>query len=134
MDSVYFNKVIQDVRPTGDVIPELFSAIARGDFDAMAQFLTPDAELVISGLANMAGCWSGREAVVEATRRNFGMVAEQRPVVERQITSGDTTAILFRETGVRKDNRSPYSVRVSMWITTRGGQVCRVEEIAAACE
>lgn len=133
MDPVYFNKVVQDVRPTGDVIPELFAAIARGDFDSMRQYLTDDAELIISGVAGMDGSWSGRDSVIDATRRNFGLVAEQRPIIERQLTAGDTTAILFRETGVGKATRQPYSVRVSMWITTRGGQVCRVEEIAAAC-
>lgn len=133
MDPVYFNRVIRDVRPTGDVIPELFSAIARGDFDAMAEFLTEDAELVISGFDGMNGAWTGRDAVIAATRRNFGMLAEQRPVIERQLSSGDTTALLFRESGTRKDGREPYSIRVSMWVTIRDGKVCRVEEFAAPC-
>lgn len=134
MDPVYFNKVVQDTRASGDVTPELFAAIARGDFDSMAQYLTHDAELVIAGFPGMDGAWSGRETVIAATRRNFGMVAEQRPIIERQITAGDTTAMLFRESGVRKEGRQPYSIRVSMWVTTRDGKVCRVEEIAAPCE
>ncbi|MFN0105469.1 MAG: nuclear transport factor 2 family protein [Bryobacteraceae bacterium] len=134
MDPVYFNKLVQDVRPSGNVIPELFAAIARGDFDAMGQYLTPDIEFVISGLPGMDGAWSGRDAVIAATRRNFGMLAEQRPVIECQIPSGDTTAHLFRESSLRKDGREPYSMRVSMWVTTREGIVCRVEEIAAPCQ
>ena len=134
MDPIYFDKLIDDVKPAGDAMPALFAAISRGDFDSMAQHITPDAELVIAGIPGMDGAWSGRDAVIAATRRNFAMVAEQRPVIENQITSGDTTALLFRETGVRKDGRRPYSVRVSMWVTTRDGKVCRVEEIAVPCE
>ncbi len=133
MDPVFFDKLIDDVKDTGDAMPALFAAIARGDFEAMAQYLTEDAELVIAGFEGMNGSWKGRDAVIAATRGNFGLVAEQRPVIELQITDGDVTALLFRESGMRRDRRERYSIRVSMWVTRRGGKVCRVEEIAAPC-
>ena len=134
MDPVYFDKLIDDVKGSGDAMPALFAAIARGDFDSMTQYPTEDAELVSAGFPRLDGAWSAREAVIGATRYNFGLIAEQRPVIDRQITSGDSTALLLRESGVRKDSRLPYSIRVSMWVTMRDGKVCRVEEIAAPCE
>lgn len=132
MNPEYAARVITDIQSTAAVLPAVLSAIAAGDFDSAGSYFTEDVALEIRGVPEMNGCWKGRAEVVEAMRVNFGKVRDQRPVIESTVSSGETTAMLFREEGEYVADGSRYSVRVVTWLTFNGRQISRIEEIAAA--
>jgi hypothetical protein len=100
--------------PTRDPIVTLYgvySAITEGDFDAIGEFMTDDAELNIKGFAPLDGAWKGRNEVVAAAKRNYGQVESQQPVIEGMISQGDAVAVLMRESGMIKSTGRTYSIR-----------------------
>lgn len=92
----YAERVIADVADTSAV--SCLAAIAAGQYEAACAFMTEDVILDIKGFDRINGHWYGREAVVAAIARNFGMVREQRPVIDATIHADYTTALLFHET------------------------------------
>ena len=131
MNPEYAERVIADVADTSTILPSVIAAIAAGKYTEAGTMMTDDVILEIRGLPRMNGTWKGRDAVVDAMRRNFGMVRDQRPTVEATLHQGYTTAILFQEQGVFTDDDSPYSIRAVMWVTYEDGYIHRVEEIGA---
>jgi ketosteroid isomerase-like protein len=127
----YAERVIADVADTSTVLPAVIAAIAAGKYKEAGAFLTEDVILDIKGVDRMNGRWHGREAVVDAMARNFGMVQDQRPVIDATIHSGYTTALLFHETGIFAGDGEPYSIRAVMWVTYDNGLIHRVDEIVA---
>jgi ketosteroid isomerase-like protein len=109
-----------------------FDAIVQGDFDAFGAAITDDAELNIRGFGELDGSWRGRDAVIAATRKNFGMLDQQRPEIESIISQGDRIAVLLRERGVFKSNGQPYNVRGVQWFTFADGKIKNIDEIIAA--
>lgn len=132
MNPEYVARVITDVQSTAAVLPAVLSAIAAGDFDGAGAHFTDDVVLEIRGAPAMDGAWRGKAEVVAAMRNNFSKVRDQRPVVESTVSSGETTAMLFREEGEYVEDGSRYSVRVVAWLTFNGRQISRIEEIVAA--
>jgi ketosteroid isomerase-like protein len=108
-----------------------FDAIIRGDFDAFGQSVTDDVELSVYGFGLLDGSWSGRDAVVAATRRNFGMLENQQPEIDSMICQGDRVAVLLRESGVFKGSGQAYSVRGVQWFTFADGKIKKIDEIVA---
>ena len=131
MNPEYAERVIADVADTSTVLPSVIAAIAVGKYKKAGEFMTEDVILDIKGFDRMNGRWHGREAVVDAMSRNFGMVQDQRPVIDATIHAGYTTALLFHETGIFADDGERYSIRAVMWVTYDNGLIHRVEEIAA---
>jgi ketosteroid isomerase-like protein len=131
MNPEYAERVIADVADTSTVLPSVIAAIAAGKYEEAGEFMTEDVILDIKGFERMNGHWHGRESVVAAMARNFGMVRDQRPVIDATIHSGYTTAVLFHETGLFTDDGEPYSIRAVMWVTYDNGLIHRVDEIAA---
>jgi len=82
------------------ILHQVYSAVIQGNFDALGEAVTDDVELNICGFGPMHGTWRGRKEVVEATRRNFALVASQQPEIEGMISQGNCVAVLLRETGV----------------------------------
>ncbi len=113
------------------VLHVAFEAIIQGNFDAFADSVTDDVELNIRGFGALDGTWRGRDQVVAATRKNFGLVAEQKPEIENIIAEGDRIAILLRERGVFKANGEAYSVRGVQWFTFANGKITKIDEIIA---
>ncbi len=115
------------------VLHAAFDAIIRGDFDAFGRSVTDDVELSISGFgASMDGTWRGRDEVVAASRKNFALVAEQKPEIESMISEGDRIAVLLRESGILKSNGAAYSVRGVQWFTFVEGKIKKIDEIIAS--
>lgn len=113
------------------VLHTAFDAIIQGDFEAFGHSVTDDVELSIRGLGELDGSWRGREAVIAATRKNFALLAEQKPEIEGMIAEGDRIAVLLRETGILKSNGRPYRVRGVQWFTFAGGKIKKIDEIIA---
>jgi len=114
------------------VLHTAFEAIIRGDFEAFGRWVTDDVELSIRGLGEMDGDWQGRDRVIAAARKNFALLAEQKPEIEGMIAEGDRIAVLLRESGVFQKDGRPYRVRAVQWFTFAGGQIRRIDEIVAA--
>lgn len=114
------------------VVHAAFDAIIQGNFEVFAQAITDDVELNISGFGALDGSWRGREAVVAATRKNFALLAEQKPEIESMISQDGQTAVLLRESGIFKSNGQAYSVRGVQWFTFADGKIKRIDEVIAS--
>jgi uncharacterized protein len=118
-------------RTNVDVLREQYRAIARGDFAAAVGLFADDVELEILGPQGhpFVGRWNGRDQVAEAMRRNFSMVADQRPEIRTLAAQGDTLVLLFRERGCFVPTGREYDVHCVQWFTIRDGKVRRVCEL-----
>jgi ketosteroid isomerase-like protein len=140
MDREYSDKFLRttsgaatkDVKDPQTVLHAAFDAIIQGNYDAFGQSVTDDVELNIRGFSGMDGTWRGRDEVVAATRKNFAMLAEQKPEIESMIADGDRIAVLLRENGILKSNGQAYSVRGVQWFTFADGKISRIDEILAS--
>ncbi len=121
-----------DASDVQKMLHEVYTAVIGGNFDALGEAVTDDVELNIFGFGPMHGTWRGRKDVVEATRRNFGLVSSQQPEVEDMISQGDRIAVLLRETGTLKSNGQAYSLRGVQWFTFAGGKIKKIDEILAS--
>jgi hypothetical protein len=74
---------------------------------------------------------ANRDEVVAATRRNFSLVANQKPKVESMISQGDSIAVLLREIGTFKLNGQAYRARGVQWFTFLDGKIKKIDEIVA---
>ncbi len=139
MDSEYTDRflrttssaAIKDTSAPPAVLHAAFDAIIQGDFDAFGASVTDDVELNISGFGVMDGTWRGRDEVVAVTRKNFALVAEQKPEIESIVADGDRIAVLLRERGVFKADGQAYDVRGVQWFTFANGKISRIDEIIA---
>ena len=127
--------MVARIEAAQDAVPEhrgivlsIFSAIAAGDFQALTQHFTSDAELNIYGFGPFNGCWCGREDVLAAITTNFGKLASQTPVIEAMADQGDSFAIRIDESGLLKPDHRPYHLRGVIWFTFKGQQVQRIHE------
>jgi ketosteroid isomerase-like protein len=121
-----------DSKAPQTVLHTAFDAIIQGNFDAFGKSITDDAELSICGFGALDGAWRGRDDVVAATRRNFALLANQKPQIDSMISQGDRVAVLLRESGVFKSSGRAYSVRGVQWFTFADGKISKIEEIIAA--
>jgi uncharacterized protein len=139
MDAEYTDKFLHVVKtaPPHDnsnsqtVLHRAYDAIIQGDFNLFGESLTEDVELRICGFGPMDGAWRGRDEVVAATRRNFALVANQKPEVESMISQGDSIAVLLRESGMFKSSGQTYSVRGVQWFTFANGKIKRIDQVVA---
>ena len=139
MNTEYTAKFLHALSPSAKeadanqhVVHSAYDAIVRGDFEAFGNLLADDVELDIRGSGSMDGVWRGRKNVVEAARRNFAQLADQKPEIESMASQGDAIAVLFRETGVFKNEGRDYRFRVVQWFTFREGKIERIDEVVAA--
>ena len=113
------------------MLKPVYESIIHGDFDRFGDLLADDVEMEIRGAGAMDGTWRGRSQVVEAARINFAQVADQKPEIESIVSEGDSTALLFRESGVFRAAGRDYRARAVQWFRFAGGKVSRIDEIVA---
>jgi ketosteroid isomerase-like protein len=113
------------------VLHAAFDAIVQGNFEVFGESLADDAELHVRGFGPLDGSWHGRADVVAATRKNFGVLASQKPEIESMILQGDRVAVLLRESGVFKSSGEAYNVRGVQWFTFVDGKIKKIDEIVA---
>ena len=116
-----------------NVLHSAYRAVADGRFEEFANFVTEDVELSISGWPPMDGIWRGRQEVVAATRKNFGMVDVQQPQIERVLAQGEMIVVLLKERGTLRADGQAYYLRAVQWFTFRDGKISRIDEICAPC-
>lgn len=140
MDQDYTERLLQTVLPAATkeindpqaVLHAAYNAIIQGNFEALGDSLADGVELNIHGFGPMDGNWQGRNNVIAATRRNFGLMVSQQPEIEGMICQGDSIAVLLRERGVLKSTGQVYSIRAVQWFTFADGKIKRIDEIAAS--
>lgn len=122
----------KDIKDPQTVLHAAFDAIIEGNFESFGELIADDVELNVSGFGRLDGTWRGRDEVVAATRRNFGLVANQKPEIESIISQGDRVAVLLQESGVFKSSGQAYSVRGVQWFTFSDGKIKKIDEIVAS--
>jgi ketosteroid isomerase-like protein len=122
----------EDIKDPQTVLHAAFDAIMQGDYDAFGESITDDAELSICGFGALDGTWRGRDEVVAAARKNYGLLANQKPEIETMIWQGDCVAVLLRESGIFKSSGQAYSVRGVQWFTFANGKIKKIDEIIAS--
>jgi ketosteroid isomerase-like protein len=113
------------------LLREQYRAIARGDLDAAADLFHDDVEFEITGppAIPVLGLWRGRADVMDAVRRNFGMLDSQAPEVRSVVAQGDVVAVVAHERGRIRTTGAPYALHWVQIVTFRDGKVARVHEI-----
>ena len=114
------------------VLHGAYSAVIQGDFEAFGQSVTDDVELNICGFGPIDGTWRGRNEVVAATRKNFALLAGQKPEIESMICQDDRVAVLLKESGVLKSTGQAYRIRGVQWFTFANGKIKKIDEILAS--
>ena len=121
----------QDAAEPKAILHDVYSAVIRGDFNALRAAVAEDVELIISGFAPFAGSWRGQEEVLKAIQANFANAKDQQPTMEGMVAGGDTVAVMLRETGAVADTGQPYNLRAVQWFTFKSGKIARIDQIVA---
>jgi ketosteroid isomerase-like protein len=108
-----------------------YQALGREDLAGLLAGLAEDVELEVLGPKEVpfVGRWRGRQAVMEATRRNFALFEDQRPEVLTLVGQGDTVVLILRERGTYRPTGRPYDVHFVHVFTLADGRVTHIREI-----
>ena len=141
MDSRHTDRLLHKIRTAPSdpgnprdpqaVLHAIYEAIVEGDFDRLTNLTTEDVELHISGSNFFDGSWCGRDDVIAATKRNFSLLADQKPQIDDIACQGDCVAVLMRENGIIRESGHAYSLRAVQWCTFENGKLKRLDEIVA---
>lgn len=113
-------------------IEELYRIITRQDFEALGEMLADDVVLEIVGSSDnpLAGQAQGCQQVIETTRRNFALLADQRPEIETVVAQGDTVVVIAREQGRLVATGQSYDLQWVQVFTFKEGKLTRIRELA----
>jgi ketosteroid isomerase-like protein len=140
MDAAYTGKFLRDLTDRSDrtealsndkILFGIYDAVAKGDYSAVAGYVSPEIEMRIAGCGQMDGRWRGATEVGQAIAANFQRVTGQKPVMEQMIVQGDSIAVLLNETGSFRDTGKSYSARAVQWFTFESGKLKKVEQIGS---
>lgn len=131
MDQQHAEAFLEGVPADPDPIRDLYAAVARGDYEAAAQYLTEDVALQIDDVATIQFHGRGRRQVIDAIIRNFALVVEQRPEIESIIQQGNQVAVLLRDTIAFRGEGRAKRMRGVHWFTLSHGQVSRIDQVVA---
>ncbi len=111
----------------------IFEAVGLGDFDAYGRGCHEDVILEIAGSSTVPflGSWKGRAEVVDATRRNFGMLESQQPEIRSLAAQDDHVVVVMRETGRYLATGEPYAYHSAIVFTFEDGLIRRIREFIA---
>jgi ketosteroid isomerase-like protein len=115
------------------LIQDAVLAIGRNDMEALEEVLADDVRLDIRAPENLSfvSQAAGREQVLEAVKRNFGEVQNQRPAIEAVVAQGDTVVVMSREEGEVKGTGEPYRIDCVQRFVCRDGKIALIHELAA---
>ena len=134
IEGAFFEQISSAFRETDQVrcVQLLYHAIARGAFAESLELVTDDFELEIYGppQSPFNGKWQGREDVLAAMQRNFGMLENQRPVVQSVVAQGNMVIITACEDGRVRTTGKTYQVQWMQEFTfSSDGRVKKVREL-----
>lgn len=109
----------------------LYHALARGAFAESLELVTEDFELEIFGppQSPFNGKWQGRDNVLAAMQRNFGLLEDQRPVIQSVVAQGNMVILTAREEGRVRATGYTYRVQWMQEFTFADGKINKVREL-----
>lgn len=111
----------------------MVEAIANDDYDAIANVVEDGVSLQILAPPDVPFIRSaeGAPAFVDAVRRNFAMLEEQKPVVLSIVAQGEAVVCIVREQGRYAEDGRGYDMHAVQEFVFREGKLARVFEICA---
>ena len=112
------------------LIKDIIAAIGRDDLTAVGEMLAEDVRLEILGADELPLIREakGRAHVLEALKKNFGAVQDQKPNIQAIIAQGDTVVLMLEEEGVIRATGMRYRIKGMQRFVIRDGKVEFVEE------
>jgi uncharacterized protein len=113
-------------------LERLYRAAKDGRFEAISSCFTDDVELQIIGPAVVPFCgnWRGVTEVLDAIRKNFSQVRNQRSEIVNLTAQGSSIVVVSREQGEAISTGKPYDIHWVQILTFRDGKLCRMHEVA----
>ncbi len=114
-------------------VKAMVEAVARGDYDAIARVVDDGVSLRILAPPDVPFIRSaeGAPAFVDAVRRNFEMLEEQKPVVLSIVAQGEAVVCIVREQGRYAEDGRGYDMHAVQEFVFREGKLARILEICA---
>jgi ketosteroid isomerase-like protein len=114
-------------------VKAMVEAIARDDYDALSRAVADDVKLQILAPPDVPFIRTaeGAPAFLDAVRRNFAMLEEQKPVLLSIVAQGDAVVCFLREQGRYVEDRRSYDMHAVQEFLFRAGKLARVFEICA---
>jgi ketosteroid isomerase-like protein len=114
------------------LVEQMYRLIAQSDFEALGETLADDVVFeVVGSLGNpLVGYAQGRKQVVEAPRKNFQLLEDQKPEIQTVVAQGDTVVVMARERGRFAATGKEYDFYWVQFFTFKEGKVIRVREMA----
>jgi ketosteroid isomerase-like protein len=114
-------------------VKAMVEAVARDDYDALSRLVAQDVKLQILAPPDVpfVRTAEGAPAFVDAVRRNFAMLEEQKPVVLSIVAQGEAVVCILREQGRYVEDRRSYDMHAVQEFLFREGKLARVFEICA---
>jgi ketosteroid isomerase-like protein len=105
--------------------------IARDDYDAFSRVVSDSVSLKILAPPDVPFIRNaeGAPAFLEAVRRNFAMLEDQKPVVLSIVAQGDSVVCIVREQGRYAKDGRPYDLHAAQEFVFREGKLERIFEI-----
>jgi ketosteroid isomerase-like protein len=93
------------MHPNEALIREGYDAFVRGDLDAVAKFLAPDARWHVAGTSPLAGVYAGHEQLFALFARLYEMTAGTIAISARDILASEDHAIVLTTMRGRRGDR-----------------------------
>lgn len=119
-------------RDNTTTLQRVYQLIGAGQYDALGELLTDDVKLEIIGPAVVPfiGKWHGVAAVLQAIKKNFTHVRNQRPEIVNLTAQGNSIVVVAREQGESVETGNSYDIHWVQIFTFRDGKLCRIHEVA----
>jgi ketosteroid isomerase-like protein len=114
-------------------VKAMVEAVARGDYDALARAVADDVRLQILAPPDVPFIRTadGAPAFIDAVRRNFAMIEEQKPVALSIVAQGDSVVCIVREQGRYVEDHRSYDIHAVQEFLFREGKLARIFELCA---
>jgi ketosteroid isomerase-like protein len=114
-------------------VKAMVEAVARDDYDALTHVVAEGVRLQILAPPDVPFIRNaeGAPAFVDAVRRNFAMLEQQKPVVLSIVAQGEVVVCIVREQGRYVEDGRGYDMHAVQEFVFREGKLARVLEICA---
>jgi hypothetical protein len=114
-------------------VKAMVEAVARDDYDALSRVVADGVRLQILAPPDVPFIRNaeGAPAFLDAVRRNFAMLEDQKPVVLSIVAQGDAVVCIVREQGRYVEDGRGYDLHAVQEFVFREGKLARIFEICA---
>ena len=114
-------------------VKAMVEAVARDDYDALSRVVADEVRLQILAPPDVPFIRNaeGAPAFLDAVRRNFAMLEEQKPVLLSVVAQGEAVVCIVREQGRYVEDGRRYDLHAVQEFVFREGKLERIFEICA---